>query len=125
MLIVVGLVVLLALSALQPPAAHAATTQLPLPGWLQDMLDRLEATLVKTLQDSARLGGVLLWGILKVCGMVGLFGADFSALFGTIITEALHAVLAGQLHTVIRGSLMVSLGIFGLSLLARPFRHRR
>ena len=67
------------------------------------------------------LGGVLLWGILKVCGLVGLFGADFTALFGTVVTEALNAVITGSVHDLIRGSLMVSLGLLGLSLLARPF----
>jgi lysozyme len=34
--------------------------------------------------NKARVGGVLLWGVLKVCGLVGLFGDDFSALFGTV-----------------------------------------
>ena len=74
-----------------------------------------------SVQDTARVGGVLLWGVLKVCGMVGLFGDDFSALFGTVVTEALNAVVTGSVHDLIRGSLMVSLGLFGLSLLARPF----
>jgi hypothetical protein len=125
-LITVALLSLLALSAVQPGHAHAAPSG-PLgplqtiPGWLQDALDSLETALVKTLQDTARVGGVLLWGILKVCGMVGLFGNDFSALFGTVVTEALNAVVTGSVHDLIRGSLMVSLGIFGLSLLARPF----
>jgi hypothetical protein len=45
--------------------------------------------------------------------------------FGTVVTEALNAVITGSVHDVIRGSLMVSLGLFGLSLLARPFRRRR
>ena len=53
--------------------------------------------------------------------MVGLFGVDFSTLFGTVVTEALNAVITGSVHNLIRGSLMVSLGLFGLSLLARPF----
>jgi hypothetical protein len=125
--VAVGLLALVLLSATAPSVAHAAPLQalpqkaLPLPGWLQDMLDQLEATLVKTLQDTARLGGVLLWGVLKVCGTVGLFGSQFSALFGTVITEALNAVVSGGLHDLLRGSLMVSLGLFGLSLLARPF----
>jgi hypothetical protein len=52
---------------------------------------------------------------------VGLFGDDFSALFGIVVTEALNAVITGSVHDLIRGSLMVSLGLFGLSLLARPF----
>jgi hypothetical protein len=85
------------------------------------MIDQLEVALVKTLQDTARVGGVLLWGVLKVCGLVGLFGDDFSALFGTVVTEALNAVITGSVHDLIRGSLMVSLGLLGLSLLARPF----
>ncbi|NLD43841.1 MAG: hypothetical protein GX657_10135, partial [Chloroflexi bacterium] len=109
-----------------PAPAHAAPPQgpplqLPLPTWLQDLLDQLEIALVKTLQDTARVGGVLLWGILKVCGLVGLLGDDFSALFGVVVTEALDAVITGSVHNLIRGSLMVSLGLFGLSLLARPF----
>jgi hypothetical protein len=121
-LVVVGFLVLVVLSAAVPPSAHAAPLQgLPLPGWLQDMLDQLEIALVKTLQDTARVGGVLLWGVLKVCGLVGLFGDDFSALFGTVVAEALNAVITGSVHDLIRGSLMVSLGLFGLSLLARPF----
>lgn len=106
-----------------PEAAHAASSA-PLqtiPGWLQEALDSLVTALVKTLQDTARVGGVLLWGVLKVCGLVGLFGNDFSTLFGTVVTEALNAVIGGQVHDLIRGSLMVSLGLFGLSLLARPF----
>ena len=85
------------------------------------MLDQLEIALVKTLQDTARVGGVLFWGVLKVCGLVGLFGDGFSTLFGTVVTEALDAVITGSVHDLIRGSLMVSLGLFGLSLLARPF----
>jgi hypothetical protein len=38
-----------------------------------------------------------------------------------VVTEALNAVITGSVHDLIRGSLMVSLGLFGLSLLARPF----
>ena len=44
-----------------PGAAHADAFQ-PLqtiPGWLQDALDHLLTALVKTLQDTARAGGVL------------------------------------------------------------------
>ncbi|HSJ54420.1 MAG TPA: hypothetical protein VLC52_11825, partial [Anaerolineae bacterium] len=114
--------VLAGLLLLGPAAAHAAPLQQPpLPGWLEDVLNEIIVALVKTLQDSARTGGVLLWGVLKVCGMVGLFGDEFSALFGTVVTEALNAIVSGSLHDLLRGSLMVSLGIFGLSLLARPF----
>ncbi len=120
-LVAIALLGLLVLSAFQPAPVHAAPLQLPLPGWLQDMLDQLEIALVKTLQDTARVGGVLFWGVLKVCGLVGLFGDDFSTLFGTVVTEALNAVITGSVHDLIRGSLMVSLGLFGLSLLARPF----
>ena len=117
---------LLVLAALWPSRSYAAPAEplLPpqgIPGWLQDALDSLQTALVKTLQDLARIGGVLLWSVLKVCGLVGLFGADFSALFGTVVTEALNAVITGSVRDLIRGSLMVSLGIFGLSLLARPF----
>jgi hypothetical protein len=119
--VTVALLALFLLSALQPVPVHAAPLQLPLPGWLQDMLDQVQIALVKTLQDTARVGGVLLWGVLKVCGLVGLFGDDFSTLFGTVVTEALNAVITGSVHDLIRGSLMVSLGLFGLSLLARPF----
>jgi hypothetical protein len=119
--VAVALAAVLILTVFYPAAAHAAPLQVPLPGWLQDLLDQLQASLVKTLQDTARLGGVLLWGMLKVCGLVGLFGDDFSALFGTVVTEALNAVITGSVHALIRGSLMVSLGLFGLSLLARPF----
>jgi hypothetical protein len=123
-LIAIALLAVLALSALYPAAAHAQPP-IPLPTWLQDMIDQLEVALVKTLQDTARVGGVLLWGVLKLCGLVGLFGDDFSALFGTVVTEALNAVITGSVHDLIRGSLMVSLGLFGLPLLARPFRQRR
>ena len=113
---------LLVLSAVVPAPAHASTgTLLAIPGWLQDAIDSLMTTIVKTLQDTARLGGVLFWGILKLCGMVALFAQDFSALFGNVITEALNAIMAGSVHQVIRGSLMVSLGLFGLSLIAKPF----
>jgi len=125
-LLTLVLLAVLALSAIQPGQVHAAPPgpHQPLqsiPGWLQDALDSLETALVKTLQDIARIGGVLLWGVLKVCGMVGLFGNDFSSLFGTVVTEALNAVVTGSVHDLIRGSLLVSLGVFGLSLLARPF----
>ncbi|MFN2165373.1 MAG: hypothetical protein ACK2U9_03845, partial [Anaerolineae bacterium] len=125
-LITVALFALLILLAIQPGTAYAAPSGpfrplQTIPTWLQDALNGLVTALVKTLQDLARLGGVLLWGVLKVCGMVGLFGSDFSALFGTVVTEALNAVITGSVRDLIRGSLMVSLGIFGLSLLARPF----
>ena len=120
-LIAIALLACATLFFVSPGTAHAAPLQLPLPGWLQDMLDQLEIALVKTLQDTARVGGVLFWGVLKVCGLVGLFGDDFSTLFGTVVTEALNAVITGSVHDLIRGSLMVSLGLFGLSLLARPF----
>ena len=116
---------LLILSAAIPSPAHAMEPRhalpLAIPGWLQDAIDSLMTTIVKTLQDTARLGGVLFWGILKLCGMVALFAQDFSALFGNVITEALNAIMAGSVHQVIRGSLMVSLGLFGLSLIAKPF----
>jgi hypothetical protein len=136
-LITMALLTVLVLSEFQPTPVHAAPLQLPLPGWLQDMLDQLEIALVKTLQDTARVGGVLLWGVLKVCGLVGLFpwmqglrGDDFSrpdrsGLFGTVVTKALNAVITGSVHDLIRSSLIFSLGLFGLSLLARPFRRRR
>ncbi len=125
-LITVALFTVLILATIKPGPAYAASSG-PLwplqsiPGWLQEALDSLETALVKTLQDTSRVGGVMLWGVLKVCGMVGLFGNDFSALFGTVVTEALNAVVTGSVHDLIRGSLMVSLGILGLSLLARPF----
>jgi len=113
-LITLGCLALLVLSAVVPAPAHAsAGTLLAIPGWLQDAIDSLMTTIVKTLQDTARLGGVLFWGILKLCGMVALFAQDFSALFGNVITEALNAIMAGSVHQVIRGSLMVSLGLFG------------
>ena len=116
---------LLVLSTAIPGPAHALEPRhalpLAIPGWLQDAIDSLMTTIVKTLQDTARLGGVLFWGILKLCGMVALFAQDFSALFGNVITEALNAIMAGSVHQVIRGSLMVSLGLFGLSLIAKPF----
>ena len=124
-LIALACLALVALSALIPNPAHALGSRpalpLAIPGWLQDAIDSLMTTIVKTLQDTARLGGVLFWGILKLCGTVALFAEDFSALFGNIITEALNAIMAGSLHQVIRGSLMVSLAIFGLSLIAKPF----
>jgi hypothetical protein len=123
-LVAIALLAVLALSALFPAPAHAQPP-IPLPTWLQDMIDQLEVALVMTLQDTARVDGVLLWGVLKVCGLVGLFGDDFSTLFGTVVTEALNAVITGSVHDLIRGSLMVSLGLLGLSLLARPFRQRR
>jgi hypothetical protein len=76
-LVAIALLACATLFFVSPGTAHAAPLQLPLPGWLQDMLDQLEIALVKTLQDTARVGGVLLWGVLKVCGLVGLFGNDF------------------------------------------------
>jgi hypothetical protein len=74
LLVAIALLACAVLFFVSPGTAHAAPLQLPLPGWLQDMLDQLEIALVKTLQDTARVGGVLLWGVLKVCGLVGLFG---------------------------------------------------
>ena len=117
-LITVALLAVLVLSAFQPAPVHAAPLQLPLPSWLQDMLDQLEIALVKTLQDTARVGGVLLWGVLKVCGLVGLFG--------TVGTEALNAVITSSVHDLIRGSLMVSLGLFAFpsALLRGPICRR-
>ena len=41
-LITMTLLAILILSAFQPAPVHAAPLQLPLPGWLQDMLDQLE-----------------------------------------------------------------------------------
>jgi hypothetical protein len=64
-LFAITLLALLVVSAFQPTPVHAAPLQLPLPGWLQDMLDQLEIALVKTLQDTARVGGVLMGGVLK------------------------------------------------------------
>lgn len=122
-LIAIALLACTMLFFVSPGTAHAdAFRPLQLiPTWLQEAIDTLERALVMTLQDTARVGGVLLWGVLKVCGLVGLFGADFTTLFGTVVTEALNAVITGSVHDLIRGSLMVSLGLFGLSLLARPF----
>ena len=81
-----------------PGTAHASSSSpfQTIPGWLEEALAGLVTALVKTLQDTARAGGVLLWGILKVCGLVGLFGADFTALSGTVVTEALNAVITGS-----------------------------
>ena len=102
--------------------AYAGPTAAPTSsGWLQDILDKVACYVAKTIQDVGRMLGVVLWDLLKLCGMVGLLGRDFATLFHDVIVEALNAVATGSLHAVIRGSLMVSLGLLGLSLLARPF----
>jgi len=119
---IVALALLLALvvAGLCAPDAHAASEALPIP-WLDDIVAQLLAALVKVLQDLMKGIGILLWAVLKLCGLVGLLGADFSTLFNSIIVEAIGAVVGGSIATVIRGSLMVSLGFLGLSLLAKPF----
>jgi len=76
---------------------------------------------VKVLQDLMKGIGVLLWAVLKLCGLVGLLGADFSTLFNDVIVEAIGAVVGGSIAAVIRGSVAISIGLFGLSYLARPF----
>jgi len=121
--LVVALALFLALvvAGLHAPEAHAASgAALPIP-WLDDIVAELLAALVKVLQDLMKGIGVLLWAVLKLCGLVGLLGADFSTLFNSVIVEAIGAVVGGSIAAVIRGSLMVSLGFLGLSLLAKPF----
>ena len=113
------LLLVLALAALIPAAAHAASDQAaPIP-WLDEIVAELLASLVKVLQDLMKGIGVLLWAVLKLCGIVGLLGSDFSTLFGSVVVEAITAVVSGSIATVIRGSLMVSIGLLGLSLLAK------
>jgi hypothetical protein len=101
--------------------AHAASGEaLPIP-WLDDIVAELLASLVKVLQDLMKGIGILFWALLKLCGIVGLLGSDFSTLFGSVVVEAITAVVSGSIATVIRGSAAVSLGLLGLSLLARAF----
>jgi hypothetical protein len=113
------LLALLALAVLLPAAAHAASGQAaPIP-WLDEIVAELLASLVKVLQDLMKGIGILFWALLKLCGIVGLLGSDFSSLFGSVVVEAINAVVSGSLGAVIRGSLMVSIGLWGLSLLAK------
>jgi hypothetical protein len=113
------LLVLLTLAALLPAVAHAASGQAaPIP-WLDEIVAELLASLVKVLQDLMKGIGILFWAVLKLCGIVGLLGSDFSTLFGSVVVEAINAVVSGSIAGVIRGSLMVSIGLLGLSLLAR------
>ena len=113
------LLALLTLAVLLPAAAHAASGQAaPIP-WLDEIVAELLASLVKVLQDLMKGIGILLWALLKLCGIVGLLGSDFSSLFGSVVVEAINAVVSGSIAGVIRGSLMVSIGLWGLSLLAK------
>ena len=116
------LILLLCLLALVlPGVAHAASGEaLPIP-WLDDLVAELLAALVKVLQDFMKGIGILFWAVLKLCGIVGLLGSDFSSLFGSVVVEAITAVVSGSIATVIRGSAAVSLGLLGLSLLAKAF----
>jgi hypothetical protein len=104
------------------PASVYATSgkALPIP-WLDDLVAELLASLVKVLQDLMKGIGILFWALLKLCGIVGLLGSDFSSLFGSVVVEAITAVVSGSIATVIRGSAAVSLGLLGLSLLAKAF----
>jgi hypothetical protein len=104
------------------PASVYATSgkALPIP-WLDDLVAELLASLVKVLQDLMKGIGILFWALLKLCGIVGLLGSDFSALFGSVVVEAITAVVSGSIAAVIRGSAAVSLGLLGLSLLAKAF----
>ncbi|MGD2206976.1 MAG: hypothetical protein PVH17_09375, partial [Anaerolineae bacterium] len=116
------LVICLALPAPAHGSAEAgqgvAATNSSIP-WLDDIVAQLLAAVVKVLQDLMKGIGVLLWTLLKLCGIVGLLGSDFSSLFGGIVVEAIHAVVSGSIADVIRGSLMVSIAILGASLLSR------
>jgi hypothetical protein len=113
------LLALLALAALLPAAAHAASGEaLPIP-WLDEVVADLLASLVKVLQDLMKGVGILLWAVLKLCGIAGLLGSDFSSLFGSVVIEAINAVVSGSLGAVIRGSLSVSTGLLG----SRPKGH--
>jgi len=104
-----------------PTNSHAASGEaLPIP-WLDDIVAELLASLVKVLQDLMKGIGILFWALLKLCGIVGLLGSDFSTLFGSVVVEAITAVVSGSIATVIRGSAAVSLGLLGLSWLARAF----
>jgi hypothetical protein len=119
-LIVIVFLVLVACLAL-PAQAHAASGKgLPIP-WLDDIVAQLLAALVKVLQDLLKGIGVLLWSILKLCGLTGLLGSDFSSLFGNVVVEAINAVVGGTIAAVIRGSLMVSIALLGASLLVKIF----
>jgi hypothetical protein len=104
------------------PASVNATSgkALPIP-WLDDLVAELLASLVKVLQDLMKGIGILFWALLKLCGIVGLLGSDFSTLFGSVVVEAINAVVSGSIAAVIRGSAAVSLGLLGLSLLAKAF----
>jgi len=120
--IVAALLLAILAAVLLSSVAYASSTAAPSTnGWIEDILDKVACYIAKTIQDVGRMLGVVLWDLLKLCGMVGLLGRDFSTLFHDVIVEALNAVATGSLHAVIRGSLMVSLGLLGLSLLARPF----
>ena len=108
-----------------PVRSHAAAGQaLPLhfaPGtgvsipWLDEIVAEFLAALVKVLQDLMKGVGILFWAVLKLCGIVGLLGSDFSTLFGAVVVEAINAVVSGSIATVIRGSAAVSLGLLELS----------
>ena len=111
---------LLALVVVLPTAAHAASSQSAF-GPIEDILKQINCFMAKALQDAARMLGTILWDVLKLGGMVGLLGADFSNLFNGVIVDALGAVTTGTVHAVIRGSFLLSLALLGLTLLARPF----
>jgi len=79
-----------------PASSHAASGEaLPIP-WLDEIVAELLASLVKVLQDLMKGIGILLWAILKLCGIVGLLGSDFSSLFGSVVVEAITC--AGRKH---------------------------
>jgi hypothetical protein len=102
------------------PLRLAPETGVPIP-WLDEIVAEFLAALVKVLQDLMKGVGILFWAALKLCGIVGLLGSDFSTLFGAVVVEAINAVVSGSIATVIRGSAAVSLGLLGLSWLARAF----
>jgi hypothetical protein len=89
--------------------------------WLDEVVAELLASLVKVLQDLMKGIGILFWALLKLCGIVGLLGSDFSTLFGSVVVEAITAVVSGSIGGVIRGSLIISIGLLGLSFLAKAF----
>ncbi|HNR97242.1 MAG TPA: hypothetical protein PKH89_09800, partial [Anaerolineae bacterium] len=100
------------------PLRFATTANAPIP-WLDEIVAELLAALVKVLQDLMKGIGILFWAVLKLCGIVGLLGSDFSTLFGSVVVEAIDAVVSGTIAGVIRASLMVSVALLGISLLAR------
>ena len=90
-LITMTLLAVLVVSALQPAPVHATPLQLPLPGWLQDMLDQLEIALVKTLQDTARVGALA--RVRHIGERLGALRGDRVLVADGAITDRIAAVV--------------------------------